>query len=380
MAQVAASTAAGLTLTSASVTAMEVSGSERIAGLAQTSIVLGASVLTLPISRLASRLGRRTSLGVAYGIAALGALVGAVAIPLNLWVMLLFGFACIGGGTVAGLAARFAAADAAKHRGGAATAIAFVLWSSTVGSIVGPNLIGLTGLGSSATAFLVISALYASATLVVLAAVPASLGNRESKTKKRTGIPGAVRVFSANPSAGMGLLVSSAVHVAMIALMAMAPVHLHHAMASTSVIGLVMSAHLAAMYILSPIFGLLVRHFGSRSAGSAGIAVSGFGAIVLASASDQGPWMFGIGLTVLGFGWSLGMVAGSTMVTQALSQDDRLSTQSSTDLVINLGGGAASVIAGTLVAGFGYEFLAWAIVGTLASAAVLIFVSRRSSV
>jgi MFS family permease len=142
----------------------------------------------------------------------------------------------------------------------------------------------------------------------------------------------------------------------------------------------VMSAHLAAMYILSPIFGLLVRHFGSRSAGSAAIAVSGFGAIVLASASDQGPWMFGIGLTVLGFGWSLGMVAGSTMVTQALSQDDRLSTQSSTDLVINLGGGAASVIAGTLVAGFGYEFLAWAIVGTLASAAVLIFVSRRSSV
>ncbi|WP_237580530.1 hypothetical protein [Clavibacter nebraskensis] len=56
----------------------------------------------------------------------------------------------------------------------------------------------------------------------------------------------------------------------------------------------------------------------------------------------------------------MGMVAGSAPVVEALEPDERLATQGTTDLVINVGGGAASVVAGVIVAGQGYAALATA--------------------
>lgn len=112
-AQVLASTAAGLVLATASVTAVALAGTEQVAGATQTAMVVGASVLTLPIARLSERFGRRAALSLAYSIAATGALVGAAAIGLGLWWLLVLGTVLIGGGSVAGLAARFAAAESA---------------------------------------------------------------------------------------------------------------------------------------------------------------------------------------------------------------------------------------------------------------------------
>ncbi|WP_440662037.1 MFS transporter [Clavibacter nebraskensis] len=271
-AQVAASTGAGLSLTIASVAVLELSGSERIAGLAQTAIVVGASVLTIPVSRLAARAGRRWSLGLAYALAMLGALVCAAAIAASAWEAVLFGLTLVGGGTVAGLAARFAAAETARRPRDAALAIALVLWASTVGSVVGPNLVSLTGVGASSGAFMLLAALYAIAALVVMLAVPSS-PPRPSRARARSSPATVMRVLRGRPAASAGIGLSAIVHVTMVALMAMAPVHLHHDMAPDAVVGLVMSGHLAAMYGLSPLFGLVIARHGTRGSAIASMII-----------------------------------------------------------------------------------------------------------
>ncbi len=369
-AQVVASTGAGLALTVASVTVLELSGSERAAGLAQTAIVVGASILTLPVSRLAARAGRRASLAAAYAAAAVGALVGAMGVAASSWGLVLVGLAFVGGGTVAGLAARFAAADTASRPKDVALAIALVLWASTVGSLVGPNLVSLTGLGTSTGAFLLLAALYAGAGGIVLLAVPRTLG-RSAVVGGRSSRAGALRLLAARPRALMGVGISAAVHIAMVALMAMAPVHLHHQMASDSMIGAAMSGHLAAMYALSPVVGLAVARWGARSSAVGSLALVLLAAVVLAVSASEAGWAFGAGLTLLGFGWSMGMVAGSSLIVGALEPGERAGVQGATDLVLNLGGGAASIVAGLVVAGAGYEALAVAFAIAVGLAALL---------
>jgi predicted MFS family arabinose efflux permease len=287
------------------------------------------------------------------------------------WPLLLVGLLLVGGGTVASLAARFAAVDAGRVPADAAVAIGFVLWAATVGSIVGPNLVGLLGSLDGAGALLVLAALYGLAAVIVAAWVPASLGERSARASGRTSLRNVAGILRAHPLAVRGLGISALSHATMIALMAMAPVHLHHDSAPASVVGLVMSAHLASMYIMSPVFGRLVKRFGALRMGAAGLAVTALAAGILAVGAVGNDLVFGAGLALLGFGWSIGMVAGSTLVTQGLDPASRHASQGTTDLALNVGGGAASVIAGAIVAAAGYTALA-VLVCAIATVSVLV--------
>src|SRR5215216_2769012 len=101
--------------------AREVAGTDTAAGLGQTAGVLGAAVTAVPLARLSDRAGRRAALS-----------------SLALLLVGLFGF---GAATACGLQARYAAADLAapEHRG---RALSLVVWATTVGSVLGPNLAG----------------------------------------------------------------------------------------------------------------------------------------------------------------------------------------------------------------------------------------------
>ncbi|MEK8226053.1 MFS transporter [Oerskovia sp. M15] len=81
-----------------SLIASELSGSDAIAGLAQTTAVVGAALVALPLSRLAERHGRRRSLTTGYVVALLGALLAATATLLQTWPLLLAGMLLFGAG------------------------------------------------------------------------------------------------------------------------------------------------------------------------------------------------------------------------------------------------------------------------------------------
>ena len=66
----------------------------------------------------------------------------------------------------------------------------------------------------------------------------------------------------------------------------------------------------------------------------------------------------GIGLFLLGLGWSCGLIAGSTLVTESVGPDMRPTAQGGTDLLMGLGAAMAGVIGGPLLAVGGFGLVA----------------------
>lgn len=124
--------------------AENISGSTSMAGLVATSTTLGAAMLAVPLARLARSQGRRVSLTLGYLIAVAGALLSIVAAQIDSLALLLLAACLFGSGSASNLQARYAATDAAdpKH---VARSLSLVVWATTIGVVVGPNLTGVGG-------------------------------------------------------------------------------------------------------------------------------------------------------------------------------------------------------------------------------------------
>jgi MFS family permease len=66
----------------------------------------------------------------------------------------------------------------------------------------------------------------------------------------------------------------------------------------------------------------------------------------------------GIGLFLLGLGWSCGLIAGSTLVTESVPQEMRPTAQGGTDLLMGLGAAVAGAAGGPLLAAGGFGLVA----------------------
>lgn len=121
--------------------AREVAGSDTAAGLGQTAAVLGSALIAVPLARISDRSGRRAGLAAGFAVAVLGSAVTVVAAVVSSLALLLLGLFLFGAATACGLQARYAAADLAlpEHRG---RALSLVVWATSVGSVLGPNLAG----------------------------------------------------------------------------------------------------------------------------------------------------------------------------------------------------------------------------------------------
>ena len=131
----------GATLALGALLITEVSGNSALSGMASTMNTLGAALVAIPLARLAQRRGRRVSLTTGAIVAVLGAAVIVVASTLNVLPALLVGMGLLGAGTALNLQSRFAATDAAAASTRARD-LSLVVWSTTVGAVVGPNLFG----------------------------------------------------------------------------------------------------------------------------------------------------------------------------------------------------------------------------------------------
>ena len=351
--------------------AARMSGSDAVGGSALTCAVLGAAGAAVLIARIATRSGRRPSLTTGYLIATGGAALAVVAAELVLWPLLLAGLVLLGAGTAAGLAARFTATDLADPDR-RARALARVVWATTVGAVAGPNLgepaqrvAGAIGLVPLAGPFLGCGLVFAAAALLAwlgLRPDPLLLASRSAAGVVASGAPtrtpgGARAALRAAPGGRLGLAGIVLCHMVMVGLMSMTPVHMGHGGATLQLVGLVISVHVAGMYALSPVFGWLTDRVGAR-------AVLGLGAMLLAAAGvvcslaagDQ-TGLLGVGLVLLGLGWSAGLVSGSTLVSTGVPVPDGPAVQSLADVSMNVAGAAGGILAGLIVAGASFAAL-----------------------
>ncbi|WP_169725678.1 MFS transporter [Leifsonia xyli] len=375
VAQTLGTAAAGISLTASALTVTNMLGSPTFAGLAQSATIVGAGALAFPVSRFATRRDRSASLRFAYTVASAGSALAALGAAVGALAVFLLGMAGAGSGTVAGLALRFAAADLAPDPAKRPRYIALILWTASIGSLIGPPLTAFsTRSGLSSGPFLLIASLYGLSVLVVSLARLPPPGSPTVAAQRQTPV---CSVGQRRPlAARVAITVSTSGHMAMTALMGLAPIFLDDAGVSAEGIGAIMSAHLVGMYVASPVFSAVVRAIGPRAASAIALASTLSSCAVLGIGLSS-PVGFGIGLTVLGLGWSLGMIASSAALASGPA-DGRLRTQGFADTLLTVGAGAASVLGGLMAGLAGYPALvALVAVGvTIALAALGLDIAR----
>ncbi len=353
-----------------SLIAASIADSEAVAGLAQTAGVLGAAVLALPLARIALSRGRRVALATGYGIGALGAgvvIVGAVTRALPL---ILIGCFMVGVASASSYQARYAATDLATddHR---ARALSWVVWAGTVGAVLGPNLLNASGNLGLALGLPQLSGPYvvAGGCLVLTAVILlvflrpdpylTALAQRRSRGEPshRPRLRDGIEHLRGRPRAVLGIAAIAVGHVVMVMVMVMTPVHMAHVDVTLQLIGLVISVHVAGMFALSPVVGWAVDRFGRLQVVVAGIVILAAACVIAGLAPGDNVPMLGLGLFLLGLGWSCTLIAGSTIVTDEVEAAERPAVQGLSDLVMNSAGALGGIVAGLVVFASSYAVL-----------------------
>lgn len=368
-AQVCGSTGHSMSLAVGSIMAASITGTNTWSGMPIAIGSLGTALASWPLARLMAAYGRRPGLALGYAVGAVGAAIGVVGVLTRSFPVLLLGMALFGVAQTSNLLARYAAADVTPgpRRG---RAMGLIVWGSTVGSIVGPNLMspavwvgGLIGVTPVASAFLISVAGYG------LAAVLAELFLRPDplavarQLEARTAEPGAHA-----PRRALGAILRDAkVRLAfatltlsqfvMIATTSTSPVYLHDHGHAVHAIGLAVSLHLAGMYVASPLSGWLADRLGRLPTIGAGAAILLLGVTIagLVPGAAGGPVMLGLFLN--GIGWNMAFVAGSALLTDALTPVERASVQGLADLTMGLMGALGSAVGGMILGLWGFGVL-----------------------
>lgn len=374
----------------AAVLAAEVSGSQALSGLASASMVVGPALLAMPLAALMTRRGRRPGLVLAYLLGVLGAVVVVTGAVLASFPLLLFGMAVFGAGSLGNLQARYAAADLAEPQR-RARAISTVVWATTIGAVLGPNIAApagrsVTGFGIPAAAgpFVWAAGVFLlSAVLVGVLLRPdplltaRALDGGGAHSPAARSLRAGVTAVKESPRARLALVTVAVSHTAMVSIMSMTPVALTRHGADIELIGLVISIHIAGMYAFSPVMGWLADRLGR-------LAVIGLAAGLLCCAALLAGTAGGshvrtmAGLFLLGLGWSAGLVSGSALLTDSVPGPARAAVQGLCDLTMNVAAGLGGLTAGLIVARAGYGWLnAAGAALLLPMAGLALFTSRR---
>lgn len=344
--------------------AEKVSGSTSLAGLVATSTTLGAAILAVPLAGLARSRGRRVSLTTGYLVAFAGALLTILAAQLGSLTLLLLAGLMFGSGSASNLQSRYAATDAAEPSR-IARSLALVVWATTIGVVVGPNLTGVGGSVGDSLGILALAGPYvfsvvafALGTATVWFGMRSLRQDRPTATIERQPLATTFRQVVGIPHARLGLLAIATAHAVMVGVMSMTAVHLRHHGASLTIVGFVISAHVAGMYALSPLTGWLADRLGRIPTIGIGLAILAMAMTVAALAPDDAHALTAAALVLLGLGWSACLVAGSTLLSRSVPEDIRTSAQGLSDLTMGALASIAGTAAGPILANLGFHWLA----------------------
>jgi MFS family permease len=366
--------AAGITV--GALLAEQMLGSSRLSGLPTVFFTIGSAATAVGVGRVSQRLGRRAGLTAGYLTGAVGSLGVVVAASFDNVVLLFASLLVYGAGVSTNLQARYTGADlAAPSRRGRAVSI--VLVATAVGAIIGPNLVRVTGtlaarLGIPALAgpFMLAAAAYASAGLVLwlllrpdplllARSIAAAGSSRMAEANPEPSISAATsesrRGWSWAVAGGAGIMILS--QLIMVAIMTMTPIHIEHHGHGLAITGVVIAAHVAGMFLPSPFSGWLVDRFGYLPiAAAAGLTLLAAGLLAAWAPVDSVGTLL-LALVLLGLGWNLGLVSGTTLVTDAVPLATRARTQGVVDFGVSLAGAGGGLSSGLIVSATSYATL-----------------------
>jgi MFS family permease len=357
-------------------------GSDRLAGLGSAAFTLGAAMVSIPLAAFMRRHGRRPGLVAALLGGAVGAAIAATGGQLRWFWLFVVGMFVFGSGQAATLQARYVAADLAPEHD-RARAIGAIVWIGTLGAVFGPTFTPLEkdvgrwlGLDELIGPYVFAGALFALGAVVysiMLRPDPLVLvGGTDPhavRTSPITQVRHSYRVIRSSPGAMLGLVAMAGSQAAMVGVMTMTPPHMQdHDHGDLS--ALVIAVHIVGMFGLAPLVGRFVDRVGAVRAIQYGTVVLGSGTVAAVIAGYV-PVMIFIGLFLLGLGWNIGLIGGTTLLTASVPVGARVEAQGTGDLTLSLCGAAAAFGSGFVKQGWGYHILAD--VATALAAAMLLY-------
>lgn len=341
-------------------------GSDSGAGLPSALFTVGAAGSAWVIGQISQKYGRRPGLGGGYFVGAVGGAGIVAAAAIDSVALLLPSLVVYGAGTAASFQARYAGGDLAAPEA-RARAISMILLATTAGAVAGPLLTQVTGDFAKSVGVIALAGPFMLASLAYLLAaiviwiflrpdplLTAQQLHAADPAAADDGSPGEVNV--------RGVRVASAVMVlaqlVMVAVMTMTPVYMrdhHHGLTAT---GAVIALHVAAMFLPSPLTGVLVDRYGRAPLiAASGVCLVAAGVLAAIVPSSSLP-LIALALILLGLGWNFGVLAGTALITDATPLASRARIQGRADLLVQLSGAAGGLGSGFMVAGTSYAGLA----------------------
>jgi MFS family permease len=262
-----------------------------------------------------------------------------------------------------------------------------VVWATSIGAVVGPNLVGpgervgeALGLPPLAGPFVfTIVAQLAAAVVYVSGLRPDPLLLRQTLDAAPATPTSAAPAVARPRQAVFAITAVALSHAVMVSVMSMTPVHLVEHGSSVTIASFVISLHIAGMYALSPVFGALADRVGRLPVilVGQGVFVAALLTVALGAESRIGVT---VGLVLLGLGWSASTVAGSALLAESVIADRRAIMQGRSDLAMNGAGALGGALAGPVLTLLGYAglaVLALVVVAVVVSLAIRLRVAPR---
>ncbi len=344
-------------------------------GLPNAVLVLGSAAGSLSSGALSARYGRRFVLVLMYAAAVAGAVISFAGVLGGSVLALVAGMPLIGFGNSGAQLSRYTAADLSpEHRKG--FALSTMVWAGTVGAVAGPALIAPAAARAEAASLpplsgpLLAGAIVVAVAVLAVATLPRGLAAPAERVARRQRMP--VR----NPLILGPLVAMVGAQLAMVAVMTMTPVQLHEHGHGLDVVGWVLSAHLIGMFALAPLSGWITDRWGGRVTIFGGIGTLAVAAVTAIGAPDSHRVGIPVAMFLLGYGWNLVFVGGSSMLSRDLPAEQRSRAQGTVDAFVWGTSAAASLLAGQLFGLGGYVLVALA--GGLCALAPLAVIGRRA--
>ncbi|MBT1444339.1 MFS transporter [Shewanella sp. JM162201] len=320
-------------------------------------MVLGLASSVIPVGLLGRRYGRRRVFLLGSLVGALAGLLAAAGVYLNHFGLFCLGALLLGAAGAVVQQYRFAAMESVAPAD-APRAASRVLLGGLVAAVLGPELalLGSSVIeGSYAGAFLLLS-------LIALCGGAILWGYRNDaqwQAAADSQQPEPERSFGelmSQPALWAALGAAAIGYGMMSLIMTATPLHMHHmehhSLADTK---WVIQSHIIAMYLPSFFSGLLVARFGHGAMMLLGLAA--YGATIMMALSGSALLNYWTALVLLGIGWNLLFVAGTSLLPACYSGAEKFRVQMTNDFAVFGFQALASLGAGYLLSGLGWRVL-----------------------
>jgi MFS family permease len=356
----------GLTVTGLLI--KEMLGNATWIGTGNAAMMLGTAAGAYSLSRLMNRTGRRPGLALGYLIGFGGGVIIAFSDKWGWYPMLLVGLFLFGVANSASQQTRFAAADVVPDER-RARAVGVVVWSTTIGVVLGPILSGPLGraveplgIPEYGGSFLVGGCVFVLASAVcwtMLRPDPLEISRDLRPAVAGMVVPDVdVRACLRRPIVRMALLALVISQVVMVGIMSTTSVHLKDHGHSTSSVGVTISLHVLGMYAAAPVTGWLSDRVGRIPVIAGGGLLLAVAGLLAAAAPPEGSFAIDTALLLLGLGWNMNYVAGSALLTDGVTPAERPRMQGITDMATFIAAAVAALAGGFVLNSAGYSSVA----------------------